>query len=62
MTLVCSMHTNVHTLIEEVNIELQIIAIWFNTNKLTLNIKKSNFMIFTPKGKIYNTDAMNEYR
>ena len=49
-------HTHFHTLIEEVNIELQKIAIWFNTNKLTLNVKKSNFIIFTPKGKIYNTD------
>ena len=51
-------HTHFHTLIEEVNIELQKIAIWFNTNKLTLNVKKSNnyFIIFTPKGNIYNTD------
>ena len=32
------------------------IAIWFNTNKLTLNVKKSNFIIFTPKGKFLNTD------
>ena len=49
-------YTNFHTLIEEVNIELQKIGIWFNTNKLTLNVKKSNFIIFIPKGKIYNTD------
>ena len=49
-------HTNVHTLIEEVNIELPKNAIWFNTNKLTLNVKKSNFILFTPKGEIYNTD------
>ena len=49
-------HTHFHTLIEEVNIELQKIAIWFNTNKLTLNVKKSNVIIFTPKGTIYNTD------
>ena len=49
-------HTNFHTLIEEVKMELQKNAIWFNTNKLTLNVKISNFIIFTPKGKIYNTD------
>ena len=49
-------HTHFHTLIEEVNIELQKIAIWFNTNKLTLNVKKSNFIIFTPKGNCFNTD------
>ena len=32
------------------------ITTWFHTNKLSLNIKKSNFIIFLPKGKKYNTD------
>ena len=44
------------TLIEEVNEGLQKITTWFHTNKLSLNIKKSNFIIFLPKGKKYNTD------
>ena len=52
MTLVCSI--NFHTLIEEVNIELKKIAVWFNTKKLTLNVTKSNFIIFTPKLKKYD--------
>ena len=33
-------HTDVGTLIEEVNEELQNIPTWFHTNKLSLNIKK----------------------
>ena len=43
--------------IEEVNIEIQKISTWFHTNKLSLNTKKSNFIIFTPKGKKYNINS-----
>ena len=32
------------------------ITTWFHTNKLSLNIKKSNFIIFLPKGQKYNTE------
>ena len=50
-------HTDFDTLIEELNEELQKITTWFHTNKLSLNIKKSNFIIFLSKGKKkYNTD------
>ena len=49
-------HTDFDTLIEEINEELQKITTWFHTNKLSLNKKKSNFIIFLPKGKTYNTD------
>ena len=34
------------------------ITTWFHTNKLSLNIKKSNFIIFLSKGKKYNTDNL----
>ena len=44
-------HMCFNTLIEEVNIEIQKISTRFHTNKLSLNTKKSNFIIFTPKGK-----------
>ena len=44
-------HTDFDTLIEEINEELQKITTWFHANKLSLNIKKSNFIIFLPKGK-----------
>ena len=49
-------HTDLDTLIEEINEELQKITTWFHTNKLSLNIKKSNFIIFLPKGKKCNTE------
>ena len=49
-------HTDFDTLIEEINEELQKITTWFHTNKLSLNKKKSNFIIFLSKGKEYNTD------
>ena len=54
-TSLCHAHTDFDTPIEEINKELQITT-WFHTNKLSLNIKKSNFIIFLPKGKKYNTD------
>ena len=47
-------HTCFNTLIQEVNIQLHTFSTWFNTNKLSLNTKKSNFIIFTPNGKKYN--------
>ena len=37
---------------------MQKITTWFHTNKLSLNIKKSNFIIFLSKGKKYNTDNL----
>ena len=49
-------HTDFDTLIKEINEELQKVTTWFHTNKLSLNIKKSNFIMFLPKGKKYNTD------
>ena len=49
-------HTDFDILIEEINEELQKITTWFHTNKLSLNIKKSNFIIFLPKGKKCNTE------
>ena len=49
-------HTDFDTLIEEINEELQKITTWFHTNKLSLNKKKSNFIIFLPKGKKCSTE------
>ena len=34
---------------EVVNLELKKITCWFYTNKLSINVKKSNFIIFTPR-------------
>ena len=47
-------HICFNTLIQEVNIQLHKFSTWFNTYKLSLNTKKSNFIIFTPNGKKYN--------
>ena len=34
---------------EVVNLELKKITCWFYTNKLSINVKKSNFIIFRPR-------------
>ena len=45
-TLVAS-HLNFNTLIKDVNVGLNAYTTWFRLNKLSLNIKKSNFIIFS---------------
>ncbi len=42
---------NLTSLIQEVNIELNKIAIWFRANKLAVNVSKTKFIIFRNKGK-----------
>ena len=42
-------HTDASYLMEVVNLELKKITCWFYTNKLSINVKKSNFMIFRPR-------------
>lgn len=44
-------HSNIDTLIREANEELQNISKWFKVNQLSLNIEKTNFMIFSTKNK-----------
>lgn len=46
-------HENFSTLIREANEELSSISKWFQMNKLSLNINKSNFIIFCNKNKKY---------
>ena len=45
---------NINTLISTVNQELEKIIDWLCINRLSLNIDKINFMIFTLKRKISN--------
>ena len=47
-------HQNLTTLYNTVNIELIKISKWCKLNKLSLNIKKTNYIIFRNKGKIVN--------
>ena len=42
-------HTDASHLMEVVNLELKKITCWFYTNKLSINVKKSNFIIFRPR-------------
>lgn len=42
---------NITLLFKSVNRELRCIAEWFKANKLSLNIKKTNYIIFHPKRK-----------
>ena len=49
-TLFCS-SKNLQELTAIVNNELGNIMQWLNANKLSLNIDKTNFMLFRPKGK-----------
>ena len=37
-------------LVNEINFELVKVLTWVIVNKLSLNIEKTNFMLFTPKG------------
>ena len=53
-TLVYS-HSNLNFLIKNVNIGLTAYATWFRLNKLSLNTKKSNYIIFSGK-KSYSKD------
>ena len=40
-------HNDASNLMEFVNLELKNITCWFYTNKLSTNVKKSNFVIFS---------------
>jgi hypothetical protein len=51
---------NIHEVINTMNCELNNIVKWINTNKLSLNIKKSNYMVFNKsKVKTYTNIVLN---
>ena len=50
-TFLCAENTNFSDLKTEVNLELTKVFEWLSSNKLTLNMKKSKFMIITNKKK-----------
>ena len=52
-------HDNFESLIKKTNQELTRISTWLATNKLVLNISRTNYMIFTSKGKLYNKNISN---
>ena len=46
-------HRNFDSLIKEANSGIALLSEWFIANKLSLNIKKSNFIVFASKNKKY---------
>ena len=42
---------NMTQLIETINSELEKLKIWLSANKLSLNVKKTHFMVFKTKNK-----------
>jgi hypothetical protein len=44
-------HKNLNDLINFINTELQKLAIWFKANKMALNVKKTQYIIFRTRGK-----------
>ena len=43
------LHNDIQTLTHIVNSEMLGLSDWFKANKLSLNVKKSNYVIFKPK-------------
>ena len=52
-------HDKFESLMKENNQELIRISTWLATNKLVLNIGKTNYIIFTSKGKSYTKNVSN---
>ena len=52
-------HSNLSTLVDVVNRELELVSKWFRVNKLSLNIKKTNCMLFSNRSKEIPHDVVN---
>ena len=50
-------HNNIEQLVQTATQELSKVSQWLNSNKLTLNVDKTSFMIFKTRGKKVNTPA-----
>ena len=60
-TTLIATHNNFNYLIDSVNNDLSSISKWFQLNKLTLNVKKCNFIIFCNINKSYPKDQAKLY-
>ena len=47
---------NIDSMCEQLNLALSSISQWFISNKLLLNVTKTNLMVFTTKNKVYDID------
>ena len=50
---------NLDLLYEKANFELEKAAEWFKSNKLTLNVKKTKYMLFTEKNANVDLQGLN---
>ena len=51
-------HNNIKQLVQTATQELsKLVSQWLNSNKLTLNVDKTSFMLFKTRGKKVNTPA-----
>ena len=46
-------HNDIKTIIETVNSELKFLSIWFRANRLSLNISKKKFILFSRTGNLH---------
>ena len=47
---------NIHNLIQKVNIEVKKLANWFRANRMAVNVSKTKYIIFKPKGMTIKLD------
>jgi len=52
-------HRNLNTLVQLVNRELELLNTYFKVNKLSLNVDKTVFMVFTSARKKYDANAVD---
>jgi hypothetical protein len=61
-------HKNLNGLISFINTELQKLAVWFKANKMAVNVKKTQYIIFRTRGKkvdlsdldvVFNSNDLN---
>ncbi len=52
-------HKNLNELITFVNSELQKLAVWFKANKMAVNVKKTQYIIFRTRGKKIDPNGLD---
>lgn len=53
--------SNLHEIQTNLNIELQKIDIWLKSNKLSVNIGKTHYMLFSPRKRVRDSDDLSLY-
>ena len=59
-TAIIDSDTDLRTLISRVNIEIKKIANWFRSNKMSVNVNKTKYIIFRPRGVKIDVDLNEE--